>query len=163
MKHGPSSSIGPRPPSGHRLANWLVAALVGSLLACAALFALKHRPPRPPIVATGGLDPAVAKVIEGALRDTRAAPRSGDAWGRLGSVLMHYEFIPEARLCFDQAEKFSPANPRWPYLHALLVLPRQPAEAAPLLRRAVDSCGERPDMPRLQLAQLLAERGEAAG
>jgi tetratricopeptide (TPR) repeat protein len=107
-----------------------------------------------------GLDPAVAKLIEGALRDVRAVSRSGDAWGRLGSALMHYEFIPEARVCFDRAEELSPRNPRWPYLHALLVVSRDPADAAPLLRRAVAACGERPDMPRLQLAQWLAERGE---
>ena len=145
-----------------RLATWIVAVLIGSLLACAALYALKHRSPRPPPVATEGLDPVVARLIEGALRDVRAAPRSGDTWGRLGSTLMHYDFLPEARFCFDQAEKFSPGNPRWPYLHALIVLPRYPAEATPLLRRAVASCGERPDMPRLQLAQWLAEHGDAA-
>ncbi len=104
----------------------------------------------------------MARLIDGTLRDVRAAPRSGDAWGKLGSALMHYEFIPEARVCFDHAEKLSPGNPRWPYLHALLVLARYPADAAPLLRRAVAACGERPDMPRLQLAQWLAERGETA-
>ena len=104
----------------------------------------------------------MARLIEGAWRDVRDNPRSGDAWGKLGSALMHYEFIPEARLCFDHAEKLSPGNPRWPYLHALFVLSRGPADAAPLLRRAVASCGERPDMPRLQLAQWLAEHGEVA-
>lgn len=104
----------------------------------------------------------MARLIEGALGDVRATPRSGDAWGMLGSALMHYEFIPNARLCFDQAENLSSGNPRWPYLHALLVLSSHPADAAPLLRRAVAACGERPDMPRLQLAQWLAERGETA-
>jgi tetratricopeptide (TPR) repeat protein len=162
LKQRLSNLTAPFTPSRLRRTIWLVAALIGSLLACAALYALKHRPPRPPSIATGGLDPAVAKLIEGALRGVRDAPRSGDAWGRLGSALMHYEFIPEAEGCFDQAEKFSPANPRWPYLHALLVLSRHPADAAPLLRRAVAACGERPDMPRVQLAQWLAERGETA-
>src|SRR6185436_7026886 len=141
--------------------NWLVAALVGSVLAGASLYALKHRPPRPPSISTSGLDPAVAKVIDGVLRDVRVAPRSGVAWGKLGSALMHYEFLPEARLCFDHAERLSPRDPRWPYLHALLVLSRFPAEATPLLRRSVTLCGEQPDTPRLQLAQWLAERGEA--
>lgn len=162
MNHRPSNPTDVRAASRRRLANWLIAVLIGSLLACAALFALKHRLPRPPVVATGGLDPAVAKVIEGALRDVRAAPRSGDAWGRLGSALMHYEFIPETRMCFHRAEELSPRNPRWRYLHALLELSRSPAEATPLLRRAVAACGDRPDMPRLQLAQWLAERGETA-
>jgi len=162
LKHSPSNSTDVRAPSRLRLASWLVAVLIGSLLACAALYVLKHRSPRPPSVATDGLDPAVARLIEGAMRDMRATPRSGDAWGRLGSVLMHYDFMPEARFCFDQAEKFSPGNPRWPYLHALLVLNRNPADATPLLRRAVASCGDRYDMPRLQLAQWLAEHGELA-
>jgi len=108
------------------------------------------------------LDPAVARLIESALRYVRATPRSGDAWGKLGSALMHYEFIPETQVCFDRAEELSPGNPRWPYLHALLLLSHHPADAAPLLRRAVAACGDQPDMPRLQLAQWLAERGEAA-
>lgn len=162
MKNGPSSSTDTHAPSRRRLANWFIAILIGSLLACAAVFALKLRLPRPPTVATDCLDPAVAKLLDGVLRDVRAAPRSGDTWGRLGSALMHYEFLPEARFCFDQAEKLSPGNPRWPYLHGLLVLSRHPADAAPLLRRAVASCGARYDMPRLQMAQWLAERGESA-
>jgi tetratricopeptide (TPR) repeat protein len=162
LKHRTSNSTDVRTPSRRRLANWLIAVLIGSLLACAALFALKHRLPRPPVVATDGLDPAVAKLIEGVLRDVRAAPRSGDAWGRLGSALMHYEFIPETRMCFHRAEELSPRNPRWPYLHALLELSRNPADVTPLLRHAVAACGDRPDMPRLQLAQWLAEHGELA-
>lgn len=114
----------------------------------------------PPVLATGGLDPAVSRLIEGTLSAVRAAPDSGEQWGRLGSVLMHYEFVREARAAFTMAERLSPGDARWPYLHALLVMPREPLAAAPMLRRALAVCGNRPDMPRLQLAQWLAERGD---
>jgi tetratricopeptide (TPR) repeat protein len=132
------------------------------LLAGAAYFASFSRSPHPPAISTTGLDPAVAQLIEGTVREVRAAPRSGEGWGRLGSVLMHYEFIREARFAFDQAEKFSPEEPRWPYLHGILLMPHETDAVGPKLERAVERCRDQPDMPRLRLAQFLAERGRTA-
>jgi tetratricopeptide (TPR) repeat protein len=73
---------------------------------------------------------------------------------------MHYEFIAEAESAFDQAARLSPGDPRWPYLQAILLLNRQPDTAMRKLARAA-SAGDRPDMPRLRLAEFLTERGEA--
>ena len=118
------------------------------------------RAPRAPEITAAGLDPAVAKLIESALAGVRAAPRSGPAWGKLGSALMHYEFIEESARAFDRAEKLSPNDARWPYLCALLFLPRE-AETAMMKLRRVIAISERADAPRLRLAQLLAERGHS--
>lgn len=137
--------------------TWVAAAAL-----CAAYVALRPRAPQPPNVPTAGLDPAVAKLIEGTLAEVRTAPESAAAWGKLGSVLMHYEFLDEATVAFARAERLAPKEPRWPYLHALLLLPREPGAALPHLRRATALSPERPDAPRLRLAQFLAERGQSA-
>lgn len=118
-----------------------------------------RRQVKPPSVPTAGLDPAVATLIQRTLEEVRLAPGSGAAWGKLGSVLLHYEFVEQGRVAFAQAEKLSPTEPRWPYLNALLLLNRDAPAAASKLERAVTLCDNTPDMPRLRLAQFLAERG----
>jgi tetratricopeptide (TPR) repeat protein len=104
--------------------------------------------------------------MESALQEVRAAPRSGEAWGKLGSVLMHYEFIDETREAFEQAEALSLREPRWPHLHGLALSTRDVALATEKFRRATDLNVERSTLniqrseaPRLRLAQVLAERG----
>jgi tetratricopeptide (TPR) repeat protein len=129
------------------------------LLAAGAYFVAGPRAPRPLAVAVVGLDPEVAKLIQSALDEMRRAPRSGAAWGKVGSVLIHYEFIEETRRAFQQAEKLSPQDPRWPYLHAILLMTHDSAAAVPKLERAADLARDRPDVARLRLAQFLAERG----
>lgn len=131
------------------------------LLAGVACFCACSRLPQPPAIATDTLDPAVARLVESALREVRTAPRSGAAWGKLASVLMHYDFQKEARFSFEQAEGLSPQDPRWPYLYGLLLMPNQADAATEKLRRAVELCNDQFDTPRSRLAQWLAERGHA--
>lgn len=151
-----SQSDSPRP--GAR--SYLVWILV---LAILPLVLLLRRTPSPvPHITTAGLDPAVARLIDATLAEVRAAPRSGEMWGKLGSVLMHYAFVEESRRAFERAEQLPPANPRWPYLHALLLVQRGDAAALPKLQRAVELTGEQTDAPRLQLAQWLAAHGRVA-
>ena len=101
----------------------------------------------------------MASLIESTLEEVRTAPRSGESWGKLGSVLMHYEFIEETRAAFEQAETLSPGEPRWQHLHGLALSAHDIALATDRFRRAASLAGERPDAPRLRLAQALAERG----
>ena len=119
---------------------------------------VKPRPPLPEIPTTT-LEPAVASLVEDSLRKVRNTPRSAEAWGQLATVLMHLEFFTEAGKTFDRAEALAPAEARWPYLHALMLMPREPEPALAKLRRAVALCPEQPDAPRLRLAQFLSERG----
>jgi tetratricopeptide (TPR) repeat protein len=132
------------------------------LLAGGAYFAFPSRSPRVPELATHGFDPAVAKLIRETVEQVRRVPRSGALWGKLGSVLMHYEFVEEARFSFEQAEKFSPTDPRWPYLCGVLLMNRQPEAALARLERAARLSRGHPDTPALRLAQFLSERGRHA-
>jgi tetratricopeptide (TPR) repeat protein len=97
-------------------------------------------------------------VIQDKLDALRVAPNSGAAWGVLGSVLRSFDFRTEAAVCLENAEQLSPRDPRWPYLHGLLLAPSSTAEAIPRLRRAVELCGNSPEAPRLRLARTLARR-----
>jgi tetratricopeptide (TPR) repeat protein len=115
--------------------------------------------PSLPAISTARLDTASASLVEQHVNAVRKAPRSGDAWGKLAAVLRSLEFRDEARRCFEAAERLDPRNPRWPYLHALMLTTDSPVEAETHLRRAVDLCGNDPDAPRRRLAKWLAEAG----
>jgi Flp pilus assembly protein TadD len=115
--------------------------------------------PAPPDIDITALDPVVAELIRTNLQTVRAAPHSAAAWGKLGSVLMHYEFTDEAEGAFARAEQLAPQEPRWPYLHGLFIGSRNVVGATEKFRRATVLTGDKPDAPRLRLAQNLAERG----
>jgi tetratricopeptide (TPR) repeat protein len=137
------------------------AGLVAAMAWCLVVSCQPPAPP-PPVIPTADLDPAVARLVETTLLEVRAAPDSATAWGKLGSVLMHYEFIQPASDAFAEAERLAPSDPRWPYLHGVLLRSADPGVALSKLRRAVSLSPERLDAPRLTLAQFLAERGQAA-
>lgn len=139
---------------------WRAWIVIAALVAIGiAYVALRPGEPQPPAISVAGLDPAVAKLIQSALQEVRASPRSGDAWGKLGSVLMHYEFVRQTQWALEVAEALSPREPRWPHLHGLASSTRDIASATEKFRRATSLAGEQPDSPRLRLAQALAERG----
>jgi tetratricopeptide (TPR) repeat protein len=138
----------------------LLLALLALVLVSAGLVLVLARPvPTPPNLKTSGLDPAIAGLIESSTRDVRNRPRSGAAWGRLATVLLHAQFQTEANFAFQQAERFSPRDARWPYLHGMLLREDQRDTALKLFEQASRLCGNQPDAPRLRLAQLLLERG----
>lgn len=111
-------------------------------------------------LATQGIDPAVARLIAESQAAVQQQPQSAVAWGKLGSVLLHYEFAPEARNALTEAERLAPSEPRWPYLHAWLVMNTDAPMALAKLKRAAELAPDHLDAPRLRLAHLLAERGE---
>jgi tetratricopeptide (TPR) repeat protein len=120
------------------------------------------RSPSSPEVDTRGFDPAVARLIEQTLREVRAQSKSAAAWGKLGSVLMHYELPDTTSTAFTRAQQLSPDEPRWHYLHGLALMTDEPNRAMKELERAAELAAERTDAPRLRLAQFLAERGRNA-
>jgi Flp pilus assembly protein TadD len=128
-------------------------------LATLAYLTFPWRAPEPPRVDTVGLEASVVKEIDEATLEVRETPQSGSAWGKLASILMHYEFVEEARTAFRQAARLAPQDPRWPYLHGVLLMNRDTSAAFEELGRSVTLSGGNPDMPRLRLAQFLAERG----
>lgn len=119
-----------------------------------------------PEIPLKGQEKAVADAATTARAAVANAPRSADAWGHLGRVLLANEIHPDiAFICFLEAERLDPNNPRWPYFCAgyLSVDLGKPEEALPKLRRAVslaekDSNG--PSAPRLMLAETLLAVGQ---
>jgi tetratricopeptide (TPR) repeat protein len=115
--------------------------------------------PSVPAVETAGIDPAVASLIHTTIDEVNRAAGSGSAWGKLGSVLMHYEFIEQAALAFERAERLSPQDARWPYLHGLLLMNAEPDAALTNLHRATELTSQQSNTARFRLGQFLQERG----
>ena len=147
----------------------LLAAAVGVAAVLAGLFVwrLVWPPlPPPPAVPAEGVDPVVLRALEAARGRVLAAPRSAEAWGGYGRLLVAYNFQPEAIACLTVAGRLDPRNPRWPYLHAVtllrgITLSHGDADAAglPPLERAAELCRDDPDAPRLALADFLLKQG----
>jgi tetratricopeptide (TPR) repeat protein len=116
-------------------------------------------PGKVPAIDTSRLDAIAQQTVQERVNDLKAHRNSGKAWGELGIVLRAFGFPVAARDCFGKAARLDPRNPRWPYFERLLLTSDNPAEAIAKLRRAVQLCGNEPEMPRFRLAKLLAEQG----
>jgi tetratricopeptide (TPR) repeat protein len=68
-----------------------------------------------------------------------------------------HDFDAPARTCFIQAERFDPADFRWPYLHGMMLRVSSPQEALLLLQRAAERSGGE-SAPWLLLAETLMEQ-----
>jgi tetratricopeptide (TPR) repeat protein len=111
-----------------------------------------------PKVELTGVDPAIRRAIEAAQVGVAQSPRSPDAWGQLGKVLLAHEFHFPANACLTQAERLDPAQPRWPFLRGVAMAsadPPDPSGAIDAFRRAVELGGDSPDALRLRLAEAL--------
>ena len=158
------SSLGTvKPRRSRRLAIGI--GLVLALLGAAGGFAVWRwgvaPPPVPPEVDWAGVDGAVKSVIQSARAEVNRAPRSADAWGRLGMALAAHGFHTESVPCFVEAERLNPAEPRWPYFQGVALQLSDPEGAIPHLRRAVELCTSGCNGPRLRLADLLAAQGRS--
>jgi tetratricopeptide (TPR) repeat protein len=123
-------------------------------------YLLRPRPaPEPPEVNLANSDRDVAETIQKAQEAVRAKPRSSEAWGRFGIVLLAHDFRAEANTCFAEAERLDPREPRWPYLQGMILQRGTPEQALPKLRRAVELCGKE-SAPRLRLAEELLAQGQ---
>jgi cytochrome c-type biogenesis protein CcmH/NrfG len=145
---------------GSRRRRFLAVALL-ALLAAGAVAAWRWsrvRPPIPPVPDLTEVDPEVATLLGRARRGVEEAPRSAEAWGRLGMALRAHGFGGEANTCFAEAERLGPGEVRWPYLHGLTLVLTDPDAGLPYLERAVELAGEAPE-PRLRMVEVLLEQG----
>jgi tetratricopeptide (TPR) repeat protein len=138
--------------SGLLLAGAILAAVIGGYLW------LREEIPEPPIVELSQLEPSAVAAIQEARAAVMQSPRSADTWGRLGVDLLTFSYFPEARVCFDCAERLDPRDPRWPYLHAQ-AYGRNDPDMIPKLQRAVAVDPNPPDSVRLYLAEALLAQG----
>jgi tetratricopeptide (TPR) repeat protein len=157
----------PQGPPRRRRRVLLSALLLGAILAgvgAAVYFVRFHNPPpEPPDAPNNENDPAVAVAVRLARERVLKEPRSGAAWGELGEVFLANELEAEANVCFTQAERFDPNNPRWPYfLGGPSLNQGDRAGALPYFQRAADladAAGDANDSPRLLLAETLLALG----
>jgi len=115
--------------------------------------------PMVPAIEFAELDPGIARAIERAQKLVEQNPRSAAVWGRLGMILRAHDFIAECKVCFAEAERLNPREPRWPYFHGLTLLMGEPDAGIQRVRRAVELCGDLPH-PRLRLAEALLAQGD---
>ncbi|HZY89885.1 MAG TPA: tetratricopeptide repeat protein [Gemmataceae bacterium] len=115
--------------------------------------------PQPPAPDLDGVDPAVAAAVEKERQAVLAAPRSAEAWGRLGQVLGAFNYRTEAIACFAEAERLAPREPRWPYFQGILLVLENADEAIPRFRRAAELCGDDPAIVRIRLNETLLTQG----
>lgn len=84
-----------------------------------------------------GADPAVTTAVRKACDSVTESPKSSEAWGELGIVLMIHGFANEAEKAFMRAEELDDSEFRWPYLRALNVFQEQPQRALTHFERAL--------------------------
>jgi tetratricopeptide (TPR) repeat protein len=78
-------------------------------------FGRQRSVPTPPEVNADQLEPAVVEAIRKARERVLKEPRSAAAWGEFGKVLLANELEEESNICFAEAERLDPSEPRWPY------------------------------------------------
>ncbi len=71
----------------------------------------------------------VASLTNERFEQVQLNPRSAEAWGEYGEVLMAHEWNTEAIECFEVASKLEPTEMRWLYLAGVMLDRRDPAEA----------------------------------
>jgi cytochrome c-type biogenesis protein CcmH/NrfG len=157
-----AASPAPRPARPWRplLVLALLAAAVGLCGAAAGWWLRREAPPAPPEVDVTGADEEVARLLESLRQEVKADPRSARRWGLLGMALRAHDFGSEANVCFAQAERLDPREPRWPYYRGLTLVLTDPEEGAACLRRAVAQLDDQTQAPRFRLAEVLIEQGK---
>lgn len=164
----PDTATSNRPGTPRRTRH-LIGALV--LLLCGAVswwtWDYLTRPSIPEFNLTEA-DPAVTDAVRWNVDTVRRRPRSAEAWGQLGQVLVGNKFLAESVVPLAEAEALDPADPRWPYLQGIALLGQNPEEALPCLRRAVAACDQDPSRfpggsaaAHLRLAETLAANGHS--
>jgi tetratricopeptide (TPR) repeat protein len=149
------------PATNHRR-NWLAGLAAVALLVAAAVSSVRWSPPGPvvPEIPLAGQEPELAQAIEEARSAVVRLPRSADRWGHLGCVLLSNEMFPEISLvCFEEAERLDPNNPRWPYF---TVDKSRPEAAVATLERVIALAkddADAPSAPRLMLGETLLSLG----
>lgn len=99
--------------------------VVVALLCVSAALALKIKSnsliTKVPVVELPGMHGAVIVAMERARVRLAKTPRSGDAWGHYGMLLMQHDRPKEALTCFDEAIRLDSANAKWYYFSGVIL------------------------------------------
>jgi tetratricopeptide (TPR) repeat protein len=105
-------------------------------------------------------DPVVVDAVGRVRAEAVRSPRSADAWGRLGAVLLAHGYHAQAEPCLAEAERLAPQEMRWPYYRGMALGVRDAGEATRAFRRALQ-LGEGVQAVRLRLGGLLLAQGQS--
>lgn len=121
------------------------------------------RTPKPPQLPAGVTDTAVVEAIEAARSRVLEEPGSGLAWGELGLDFRSHGFMDESNICFEEAARLDPDNPKWPYLTGLAWIETKPDEAVKFLEQANRLAKVPADRSatRMRLAEFYLDHGRA--
>lgn len=159
---GPRRGEG-RPKNRPLLRGRWLGVLLGLGLLSAGIYGVNRAvKPAIPKISLQGLEPLVAAQVGRARAEVQRSSQSGPAWAELAMVLEAHELDSEASICFARAARLQPREPRWPYLHGLLLRTHEPARALALLQEAAELAGTQTDGPLLHLAEMLFEAGRFA-
>jgi tetratricopeptide (TPR) repeat protein len=139
--------------------GWWVAFAVLIIAALVAFQIWRVTAPPPTVVNTRGFDPVIAAAITDTRKAVLRSPRSADARGRMGMVLLAHQLRAESSLFFAQASAFAPRDPRWPYLLGVAQLVDNPMAAVTNLEHAAGLFSDRESAPRLKFADTLLSLG----
>ena len=119
------------------------------------------QPPAPPpdIVET-----LVSEKIAEATAAVSEAPKSAQAWGRLGNIYDVHRFFDRALRCYDRASEVDPGDWRWPYFSGIVLRETDQRAALQAFSRAVELQSEyAPLQLYLGFGHLLEENIDKAG
>ncbi len=159
-----SAGSAPSGAAGRRSRFWVWAAagaaLLGGLLLARLAFPPSLDLAEVPGSSASERDERVRAKVEEARQAVAGNPRSGAAWGRLGSVLLAHEREAAAAAAYQRAVELDPGEPRWPYLLARAAKTPDPVVAVDASARAVALLpGYAPG--QLLRAELLEQAGDA--
>lgn len=96
----------------------------------------------PPGVQVSGIHTDLLDAIDRAKAKLQRMPRSADAWGNYGMLLMQNERPSEALTCFDEAIRYDDANPKWYYFAGTIL---EQTDLGKALNRFESSHTRKPD------------------
>lgn len=126
-------------------------------------FSRIREPEIEPPFPTGIQEVEIINALQRKRAEVRANPKSADAWGEYGMLLIAHLFDREAEICFARASQLNPNDPRWPYTRGHIALKKDPPNALELLRQAIATTGpgaEYRSTAKLYLAERLMELGD---
>lgn len=151
--------------------KWLRRLLLLAVVAASGLIVWRWRHPEqlpiavPPEIPSTVTDPDVVAALTEARNSVQAHPRSGQAWGELGMIFRAHELTTESNVCFDEAAKFDPTDPRWPYMLGLHYYQIGSDEVLAPLQKAYQLAKdpEYKSAVRLRLAEAMYQRSQFDG
>jgi tetratricopeptide (TPR) repeat protein len=141
----------------------LMGSAVAVLTAGLALYLIRFRSPTPvpPEFNFDEMEPAAAELVRSARQRLVDDPRSADAWGTLGEILLANDMEKPSADCFAQAERLEAGSLLWPYYQGVAWYNQGNLEQAVVcLRRAIQrSTEEEAATPRLLLGEVMLKLG----